>query len=205
MTDTALVHLVRHGEVYNPDKILYGRLPGYHLSTRGRNMAAATAKSFTGHDVTLLAASPLTRAQETAAPIAEVTGLDTEKWPEIIEAGNDFTGLHIKGWDSALWNPKHWPKLAKPLNPSWGEHYEEIAERMIGAVHKAAKLAQGHEAVLVSHELPIVMVQRTIQGKPLPHNPALRRCSLASVTSVYVVNGQIVDMYYSEPAAEVTR
>ncbi|MDY6049355.1 MAG: histidine phosphatase family protein [Corynebacterium sp.] len=200
-----LVHLVRHGEVYNPDKILYGRLPGYHLSARGRSMAAATATSFTGHDVVLLAASPLTRAQETAAPIAEVTGCEIDTWPQIVEAGNDYTGLHIKGWDSALWNPRQWPKLRNPLRPSWGEPYTEIAARMMGALHRAADEAKGHEAILVSHELPVVMVQRTIAGQPLPHNPARRRCSLASVTSVYVENSQIVDMYYSEPAAEVTR
>ena len=54
-----IVHLVRHGEVFNPGKILYGRIPGYHLSSRGHSMAARTAKSFEGHDVAYLAASPL--------------------------------------------------------------------------------------------------------------------------------------------------
>lgn len=43
---TTIVHLVRHGEVYNPDKILYGLMPGYHLSSRGHSMAAAAAKAF---------------------------------------------------------------------------------------------------------------------------------------------------------------
>lgn len=61
MTHT-LVHLVRHGEVHNPEKILYGCIPGYHLSARGHTQAATTARAFTTHDVIHLAASPLQRA-----------------------------------------------------------------------------------------------------------------------------------------------
>ncbi|HEV3068841.1 MAG TPA: histidine phosphatase family protein, partial [Streptosporangiaceae bacterium] len=39
MSDTTVVHLLRHGEVDNPRGIIYGRLPGYHLSANGRLMA----------------------------------------------------------------------------------------------------------------------------------------------------------------------
>ena len=115
-----IVHLVRHGEVFNPGKILYGRIPGYHLSSRGHSMAARTAKSFEGHDVAYLAASPLLRAQQTAQPISQVTGLDVEECPQVIESGNDFEGLRTKGWRSQLWNPKRWPQMYNPLEPSWG-------------------------------------------------------------------------------------
>ena len=38
-SSTTRVHLVRHGEVENSGKVLYGRLPGYHLSAMGRQMA----------------------------------------------------------------------------------------------------------------------------------------------------------------------
>ena len=79
-----VVHLVRHGEVHNPGKILYGRLPGFHLSSRGRSMAARTATTFRGRDVTYLAASPMERVQETTAPIAEVTGLEIQTDPDLI-------------------------------------------------------------------------------------------------------------------------
>ena len=73
---STIVHLVRHGEVFNPDRILYGRLPGYHLSDRGRVMASMCARAFTDHDVTVVKASPLVRAQETAEPFQKVTGVD---------------------------------------------------------------------------------------------------------------------------------
>ena len=170
MTRT-IVHLVRHGEVHNPEKILYGRIPGYHLSSRGHSMAARTAESFRDHDVTYLAASPLQRAQETAQPIAEVTGLDVDVDKTLIESGNRFEGLRTKGLRSALWNPRRWPLLVNPLEPSWGEPYEQIAERMLGSIERARTAAAGHEAILVSHQLPIVMVQRTVLGQRLPHAP----------------------------------
>lgn len=200
---TTIVHLVRHGEVHNPGKILYGRIPGYHLSSRGHSMAAKTAESFRGHDVTYLAASPLQRVQETAQPIAKITGLDVVTDKTLIESGNRLEGLHIKGIRSALWNPTRWPLLKNPLQPSWGEPFTEIADRMMNAVERARVAAEGHEAILVSHQLPIVMVQRTAMGLRLPHAPWNRECDLASVTSLLFKGDELTDIFYSSPAHEI--
>lgn len=198
-----IVHLVRHGEVHNPEKILYGRLPGYHLSERGRTMADVTSDELADHDVALLVASPLQRAQETAAPFAAKLGLDIVTDERVLEAGNDLEGLHIKGVRSALWNPKRWPMLRKPAEPSWGEPYTEIRDRMWEAIETARVTALGHEAIIVSHQLPIVMIQRDAQGLPLAHNPAARQCDLASVTSLVFDGGELTDIYYAEPAQNV--
>ncbi|WJY67239.1 bifunctional RNase H/acid phosphatase [Corynebacterium auris] len=195
------VHLVRHGEVFNPTKILYGRMPGYHLSSRGQSMAEVTARFFAGRDVTYLAASPLERAQETAQPIARVTGVDVDTREDILEAGNRFEGLRTKGWRSQLWNPVRWRLMTNPTRPSWGEAYEDILERMMGAVRDARARAVGHEAVLVSHQLPIVMVQRFVQGKRLAH--VSRECELASVTSLEFVGDDVVDWSYNRPAKDI--
>ncbi|MDU0938323.1 MAG: histidine phosphatase family protein, partial [Dermabacter sp.] len=73
MTET-IVHLVRHGEVHNPGKILYGRLPGYRLSERGEQMARLTGAALAERDIAKVVASPLLRAQQTAKPIAEPHG-----------------------------------------------------------------------------------------------------------------------------------
>lgn len=200
---TTIVHLVRHGEVYNPDGLLYGRIPGYRLSSRGGSMAARTAQTFGDHDVAFLAASPLLRAQETARPIAAATGLEVETEPYLIEAGNRFEGLRTKGWNSQLWNPRRWPLLRNPLEPSWGEPYADIARRMFAAVERGRSRAQGHEAVLVSHQLPIVMIQRSVLGKRLAHAPWDRRCELASVTSLVFQDDEVIDIYYSEPAQSI--
>lgn len=195
-----VVHLVRHGEVHNPGKLLYGRLPDFHLSSRGRSMAARTATTFKSKDVTYLAASPLERAQETAAPIADVVGMGIHTDADLIESGNVFEGLRTKGVRTQLLNPIRWRHMTNPLKPSWGEPYEEILERMERAIASARTHAAGHEAVLVSHQLPIVMVQRSVQGKRLPHNPAKRKCELASVTSLVFEDDQLKSWSYSEPA-----
>ncbi|AKK10280.1 histidine phosphatase family protein [Corynebacterium uterequi] len=200
---TTIVHLVRHGEVYNPENILYGRMPGYHLSSRGRSQAARTAKSFAGHDVAALFASPLLRTQETAEPIAEVTGLTPQLREEVIEAGNRFEGLRTKGWRSQLWNPVRWPLMVNPTQPSWGEPYQDILTRMNVAIDAARDAARGHEAIIVSHQLPIVMVQRAAVGKSLTHNPATRRCDLASVTSLVFADDELIDTVYSTPAKDI--
>ncbi|QMV86223.1 histidine phosphatase family protein [Corynebacterium hindlerae] len=197
---TTIVHLLRHGEVYNPDRILYGRLPGYHLSARGNAMAEQVAEALQDHDITYLAASPLQRAQETAAPLSRKLGLDVDIDKGLLEAGNRYEGLRVKSWKSQLWNPVRWPLMKNPSLPSWGEHYSVIEARMMDAIERGRLAAEGHEAVLVSHQLPIVMVQRSVQGKSLAHNPAMRQCELASLTSLVFQGNQITDMYYSEPA-----
>lgn len=200
---TTTVHLLRHGEVHNPQKILYGRLPGYRLSTRGWRMAEAAAAELAGRDVAYLAVSPLQRAQETARPVSRALGLEIDTDERLLEAGNQLEGRHIKGWRSELWNPRLWPLLVNPTRPSWGEPYADIAERMWDAVNTARERADGREAVLVSHQLPIVMIQRSARDQPLAHNPAARQCELASLTSLVYDGDSLVDVRYSEPAKGV--
>ena len=99
---TTRVHLLRHGEVYNPTGVLYGRLPGYFLSDRGRAMAVRIAETVGGRDITHVVSSPLERARETAAPAAEVLGLRVDVDDRLIEAGNVFEGLTFGVGDGAL-------------------------------------------------------------------------------------------------------
>ncbi|AWB81171.1 hypothetical protein C3B44_01455 [Corynebacterium yudongzhengii] len=200
---TTIVHLVRHGEVDNPRRILYGRMPGYGLTSRGHSQAARTAHSFKGHDVVTLTASPLQRAQETARPFADLLDLPVGTDEDLLEAGNRFEGLRTKGWRSQLWNPIRWPLMVDPTKPSWGEPYAEILERMQRAVERARREAEGHEAILVTHQLPIVTVQRAARGQKLAHNPAARQCDLASVSSLVFQNAQLTDLIYSTPARDI--
>ncbi|EIE97300.1 histidine phosphatase family protein [Saccharomonospora glauca] len=195
-----IVHLLRHGEVHNPEGVLYGRMPGYRLSERGRRQALLVAEALASHRITYVVASPLERAQETAAPAAAAHRLDVATDERLIEAVNQFEGLKVSVGDGALRQPKHWPKLRNPLLPSWGEPYLEIAHRMLGAVHAARAAAEGHEALCVSHQLPIWTLRRFLEGKRLWHDPRRRQCSLASLTSFVFDDEQLVDIVYSEPA-----
>jgi len=196
-----IVHLMRHGEVHNPTGILYGRLPDYHLSDLGREMAETVGVHLGDHDVTVVVASPLDRAQETAAPIAAAHGLPVITDKRVIEADNYFEGKTFGVGDGSLRYPKHWPKLVNPFKPSWGEPYQEIADRMLAAIGDARDLALGHEAVVVSHQLPVWTVRSKLEGRHLWHDPRNRECSLASLTSLTFVGDDLESITYSEPAA----
>jgi len=199
-TTRTIVHVLRHGEVHNPKGILYGRLPGFKLSVTGQSQARSVADALAGHDITHVVASPLLRAQETAAPIAAAHGLTIAEDENLIEAGNEFEGLRVAVGDGALRRPRHWWKLRDPFTPSWGEPYLQIAHRMLAAVNAARVEAVGHEAVCVSHQLPVWTLRRFLQGDRLWHDPRNRQCGLASLTSLVYEGDQLVDLVYSEPA-----
>lgn len=196
-----VVHLMRHGEVDNPEGILYGRLDGYHLSELGREMAEVVAKHLSPNDITHLVASPLERARETAAPLAARLGLGIEIDPRVIESINYFEGRRVTAKD--LLHPRHWPKLMDVTKPSWGEPYEAIAARMLAAIEDARRAAYGHEAVIVSHQLPVWTARNKLAGARLWHDPRKRECALASLTSLLYENDELVSIAYSEPAADL--
>lgn len=197
-----IVHVMRHGEVHNPDKILYGRLPDYHLSERGQAQARAVADWLSLRDITHVVASPLERAQETAAPIAAHKGLVVNTDHELIESENIFEGQKVSPGDGALRDPRNWWHLRNPRTPSWGEPYRNIAARMRRAVYRAREAAEGHEAVCVSHQLPVETLRRAMTDKQLHHFPTRRMCNLASVTSFYFHGDSFVGWGYAELAGQ---
>ena len=201
------IHLLRHGEVHNTEGVLYGRLPGYRLSERGLAMAGLVAAHLAGagpvkrYDITAVIASPLERAQQTAAPIAAAFGLEIRTDANLIEAGNQFEGMTFGVGDGSLRHIRHWPLLRNPFRPSWGEPYREQADRMMAAVDAARDVARGHEALLVSHQLPIWVTRLSVERRHLWHDPRRRQCALASLTSLHFDDDTLVGLGYTEPAA----
>lgn len=200
---TTIVHLLRHGEVYNPDGVLYGRAPGFHLSERGRAMAERVAERIGDRDIVHVAASPLERARETAEPLAEVRNLEIGEDERLIESENWFAGKPFAIRDGLLFNPRAWRRLWNPFKPSWGEPYSEVAERMWAAVTDARAAAEGHEALLVSHQLPIWTVRLYAENRPFLHDPRRRQCTLCSLTSFRFEGDRMVAVGYSEPAIDL--
>lgn len=203
MSETTVVHLMRHGEVHNPEGVLYGRQPGYRLSRRGVQMAEVTAEAIADRDITHVFASPLERAQQTAAPLAGIKGLEITTEPRVIESSNSFEGRRFAHGHNALRDPRTWPLLRDPFKPSWGEPYAAIAERMRSAVEWAKHAARGHEAVIVSHQLPIWISRLDAEGRWYPHDPRSRHCTLASLTSFRFEGDRLASIGYSEPAAHL--
>lgn len=204
----SLVHLVRHGEVHNPDGILYGRIPGYHLSELGHQMAEAAAQQLAGHPVTGLFASPLQRAQESAQPWAAAFDLEVVTDERLIEPNNRFEGKKFEFGPQVLTKPQSWPWILNPFKPSWGEPFASVADRMLAIIEHAHESVDDGEVVLVSHQMPIVMVQRFLSGRKLYHDPRKRRCSLSSITTLQVrdpaeAGPRFIEVNYQDPAAEL--
>ncbi len=209
-----VVHLVRHGEVENPTGVLYGRLPDFHLSARGTAMAERLAAYFgPRHEqglITHLRCSPLERAQDTMAPIQTLIGLPVVTDGRVIEADNRLEGQRVGLNPTAFRNPRNWALFRNPFRPSWGEPYVEIADRMHAAVIDAARAAagaatdgRGGEAIVVSHQLPIWVARLAAEGRRFWHDPRRRECTLASVTSLTLIDGRVSSVAYTQPAADL--
>ncbi|MBA2955619.1 histidine phosphatase family protein [Nocardioides sp. MAH-18] len=205
MTQTeTIVHLLRHGEVHNPQGVLYGRRDGFHLSDLGNRMAERVAESIGDRDITHLRVSPLERAQETARPLAAARGLEIVTDERVIESANKLEGL---SFDQGLWSivkrPRIWRHFYNPLRPSWGEAHDEIVARMMAAVEDARAAAEGHEAVIVSHQLPIWTTRLHVEKRRQNIDPRKRECTLCSLTSLHFTGDRITRVAYSEPAGDL--
>jgi broad specificity phosphatase PhoE len=202
MTKT-VVHLMRHGEVHNPTGVLYGRRPGFYLSDLGKQMAQRVADTIGDRDITHLRVSPLERAQETAQPLARALGIDIVTDERVIESANKFEGKTFGVGDGALRKPSSWVLLWNPFKPSWGEPYKEIVARMMAAVHDARDAARGHEAVIVSHQLPIWTTRLHVEQRSFLHDPRKRQCTLCSLTSFTFDDDRLTAVGFSEPAGDL--
>jgi len=205
VSEQTIVHLLRHGEVYNPERVLYGRLPDFHLSELGREMAERIGEVLERRDITVITSSPLDRAQETAAPLAARKGIVVGTDERLIEADNIFEGQRVAVGDGVLRQPKTWRHLYNPFKPSWGEPYVDVAARMRGAVQAARQAARGHEAVLVSHQLPVWVARLDAENRRFVHDPRSRQCNLASLTSLTFDGDRLAAITYTEPAADLVR
>lgn len=213
------IHFVRHGEVHNPDHILYERLPGFHLSDRGRRMAEATARYLAASPQTNTAAavysSPLDRTRETAQAI--LTALNETRMARneeplelvtdqrIIEAGNNFRGTRIGHGEGALWRNGNWKLVTNLWKPSWGESYRQIAARVGAFAQEKVREHAGQQIIVVSHESPIWSYRHLLETGHPEHNMLLRHTALASVTSITYDSqtGNVMSITYVDPAASV--
>lgn len=199
---TTTVHLVRHGQVENPAGVIYGRLPGFHLSERGRGQARAAADRLANAPVGALWSSPLERAQETAAEIATRHGLEIVTDDRLLESVNSFEGFKasIRGFAEGLArSPGHWWNLRNPLKPSWGETFAQIRERMLSAVRDAVRQADGKDVVIVSHQSPILVARLALTRRRVPPWLGFTPCETGSVTTLVLDGDRAVSASYFVP------
>jgi broad specificity phosphatase PhoE len=192
------IHLVRHGEVENPSGIIYGRLPGYHLSERGKRQARSVAEQLEDRDIGAVWASPMERAQETAQPIAESHGLEIVTDERLNESLTKVEGVG-SNWLSFLASPKHWWSFRNPLKPSWGESFIEIRDRMLSAIGDALAGAASRELVIVSHQTPVLVARLSLTHSRVPPWLALSSCVTGSVSTLELEDGKVASSSYFAP------
>jgi broad specificity phosphatase PhoE len=195
-----VIHLVRHGQVENPRRVLYGRLPGFHLSPRGQAQADLLAGHFADTPLAAVVASPLERAQQTAAPIAAAHGLEVRTDLRLIETSNIFEGVAGNVAWYIVRHPGIWWKLRSMRAPSWGERNVDMVERVHACVDAVRAEFPGRHVVLVSHQAPIWVARLAFQRRRLTHWPGFRRCAVASVTTLVFDDHRLTSVSYAEPA-----
>jgi broad specificity phosphatase PhoE len=196
------VHLVRHGEVENPKGVIYGRLPGYHLSERGLRQAEAAAQRLEDRDIGAVWASPMERAQETAQPIAEVHGLGVVTDERLNESLTKVEGVG-SNWLSFLASPQHWWSFRNPLKPTWGESFSDIRDRMLAAIGDALAAAAGRELVVVSHQTPVLVARLSLAKSRVPPWLAMSSCRTGSVSTLVLEDGKVASSsYFAAPDQE---
>jgi len=179
------IHLVRHGEVENPDHLVYADLPGFWLSDVGMAQANAAANYLANHRVSRIVASPLDRAVATATAIAAHHHADVTTDNRLTEwrLGNRWAGV---GWDDL---PEKFPGeleayLAHPEHlPFSTESLQQVAERVAGAIVDLAGRTSEGDVVFVSHQYPIHAASRllTRSGFENYHDNKPEHCSVSSL------------------------
>jgi broad specificity phosphatase PhoE len=163
------VFLVRHGEVENPDRVVYADLPGFGLSDRGRLEAAAAASFLAPLGITAIYASPLDRAQETASIISDACGVPVGTRDDLTE------WLVARRWKGVTWEdlPSAFPGeleayLEHPTDlPFAEESIPQLGNRMAGAIGELATAHPAERIVIVSHQDPIQAGRLVLRGLPL--------------------------------------
>ena len=171
---------------------------GYHLSDLGREMAELVARHLEANDIVRVVASPLERAQQTAAPIAASHGLPVQTDVRVMEAENYFEGR--QGRDGTCSTPD-WPRCSTRSRRHGASRTTTSRPGCSQPSTRRVVAPAGHEAVIVSHQLPIWTVRNKLEGRRLWHDPRKRECTLASLTSLAYEGDELESITYSEPAA----
>ena len=167
-----VVHLLRHGEVHNPQGILYGRAAASTSPSAaarwpsGSPSGSATATSPTWSP---RRSSARSRPPPRSRPPA---GSRSQLDERVIESSNVFEGKPFRHRRLLLRQPQIWSKLWNPFRPSWGEPYKDIAARMWAAVARRPRRGRGPRGgggLPPAADLDHPAARR---GPPLPARPA---------------------------------
>ena len=152
------IYFIRHGEVNNPEKIIYGRLPNFGLTRRGEKQAEEAADFFNDKDIHAIYSSPLDRAKQTAEIIMKKLEIPVIHFSDqLIEVKSSYQGTKSSELDFLQSEV-----YLQPLDPT-DETVEQIATRMMHFLNKITKVHNGKHIVAVSHGDPIMALKAAIK------------------------------------------
>ena len=152
-----LIFLCRHAHPENPEGVIYGHLPGFGLSARGKRQALGLGDFLRKYPVGAFYVSPLQRAQETARLAISQLGHEVplHTRDDLVEAefGKYIEG--VKRWQVPFRRPLFFFHAISPGTLPFDEPVPEMAERVERVCREAVEATSGEAAVLVSHADPI--------------------------------------------------
>jgi len=174
------IYIIRHGEVYNPRQIFYGRLPRFSLSQKGRDQIAETAKYLLDKKIEAIYASPLLRTRQTAVIIQTALGLRPfSVRRKLLEIRSSLQGKSFEFMKSI-----HFDFFFSDYRDASDETMEQISDRMQNFIKELHKKTSHENVVIVTHGDPIMILKATIEGLPLALDPIR--------VAKYVDNGEVL-------------
>lgn len=161
------IFFVRHGEVNNPNKVWYGRLPGFSLSSNGKKQMSETAQQLCKNKIDAIYSSPLLRAKQSAVIISNILNLPINYSDDLLEIKSSMQG---KTFAYILYCSIKLNIFASPKNKILGETIEDVAQRMKKFIARIIKKHKGKNIVVVTHGDPIMIVKAQIKRLPIEIN-----------------------------------
>lgn len=157
-----VIYFLRHGEVENPKKIIYGRLPGFNISENARQHIAQVAQELKRRNIGFLYVSPMRRTRQTAEILSQALHLKPQISRLLIETKLIHAGTSLdifkKDIQPYIYDDKY-VKLGQ-------ESISAQGERMMRFVRIMQKNHPGSKILAVSHGDPIVILKAKILGLP---------------------------------------
>lgn len=197
-TEHVVIYFVRHGQVNNPERIAYGRMPGFHLSDEGKKKAKKVGEYLNNKKISCIYTSPLERGFETANIVSDQLK-DTVK----IIHKYELIEIDAKRWQSfpldELFQNKYFESfISDPQTDEVGENLTKLTERMENFTLDICQKHKGEEIVCVSHEYPIILLRLKLEGKPITDLKNLHVETGSITTLVFDENCKLKEANYTE-------
>lgn len=156
------MYFMRHGEVHNPKRLLYGRLPQFGISERGKHAVAETIKTFLGRGISRIYVSGLLRARQTAAIAKRILDVPVHTSMLITEIRSHYAGVSLDEYYGKL----QYQMYDKESIAQGHESIQEVSKRMMRFLNLVITRHSGERILVISHADPILILMTSMSDIP---------------------------------------